>query len=364
MENIKESNQNNDKEITLKEIILKIRGLYQYLLTRWRLILLFVICGGILGSVYSYFKKPVYTAVTTFVLEEGEKSGGLGQYAGIASMVGLDLGGGGGGIFQGDNILELYKSRTMIEKTLLTEITYGNKKQLLVDLYIDFNELKKTWENNKELYNLHFNVNNSSSGANIRSRLQDSILGNIIKDINKNYLVVSKPDKKLSIINVKVNAENENFAKEFDEEIVKNVNDFYIQTKTKKSLANVAIMQSKTDSVRRVMNSAIYVGAAAVDATPNLNVTRQVQRNAPVQRSQFNIETNKAVLAELIKNLELSKITLSKETPLIQVVDHPINPLEVDKLSLKKGFAYGAFLVGFLTVLILIIRRLFSQIFI
>ena len=36
-------------------------------------------------------------------------------------MMGLDVG-GSGGLFQGENILELYKSRSMIAKTLLTEI--------------------------------------------------------------------------------------------------------------------------------------------------------------------------------------------------------------------------------------------------
>src|SRR5690606_27628587 len=146
-------------------------------------------------------------------------------------------------------------------------------------------------------------------------RLQDSVLGRIVEAIDRNYLEVSKPDKNLSIIEVKVQAKDEAFAKVFNNEIVKTVNDFYVQTKTKKSLENLAILQHQTDSVKVVLEGAIYSTAATLDATPNLNPTRQVLRT-PVQRSQFSAEANRAILMELIKNLEMAKMALRKETPL------------------------------------------------
>ena len=58
-------------------------------------------------------------------------------------------------------------------------------------------------------------------------------------DINKNYLSVDKPDKKLSIISVKVKSTDKYFAKEFTETVVNNVNEFYIETKTKNSIQNL-----------------------------------------------------------------------------------------------------------------------------
>ena len=127
-----EQNINND-EISLKELIQKLQGWYHYLLSKWKTIVLAGIIGGILGLTYAYLKKPMYTAETTFVLEEGESGGSLGQYAGLASMVGIDLGGSGGGIFKGDNILELYKSRKMIQETLLSEGIFEGKKEKLID---------------------------------------------------------------------------------------------------------------------------------------------------------------------------------------------------------------------------------------
>lgn len=342
------------EQVSLKEVVLKLREYYGYLLSKWLIIVLLGLLGGVLGIAYAWFKKPIYVAATTFVLEEGEKGGGLGQYAGLASMVGIDLGGGGGGIFQGDNILALYKSRSMIQRTLLTEVEYDNKKQLLIDRYIDFNKLRESWKSKPNLKNIQFTSSNVT-------RVQDSILGSIVKDIDKGILDVAKPDKKLNIIKVEVQSGDEFFAKNFNEQIVKNVNDFYVRTKTKKSIDNVAILQQKTDSVRAVMNGAIYTGAVTADATPNLNPARQAQRVVPMQRSQFNAETNKEILGELVKNLELSKISLRKETPLIQVIDQPIYPLEVSKAGKSKSAIVGGLLFGFLTVIILLINKILKD---
>lgn len=347
-----------DDEISLKELILKIREWWQYLWSKKWIIIAAGLVGGLLGLGYSFIKKPVYTATTTFVLESGEKGGGLAAYAGVASMMGIDLGGGGGGIFQGDNILELYKSRSMLEKTLLSPDS--NLDQPLVERYIEVNKLRKGWEEKSELKSLTFKIGEASKDikdVKVR-RIRDSVLNKIIEDVAKNSLSVVKPDKKLSIIKVNVKSSDEVFAKLFNEKLVQNVNDFYIQTKTKKSLDNVTILQHKTDSVRKVMNGAIYEAVAVADATPNANPTRQIQRVAPMQRSQFSAETNKAVLGEMVKNLEMSKLSLLKETPLVQVVDEPVYPLKKDKLGKIMGATIGGFVFGFIMSLFLIFKRL------
>lgn len=346
-------------ELSLKELISKIGQWWKYLLSKWMIIITFGISGGALGFAYAYITKPIYNATTTFVLENSEGGGGLGQYAGLASMVGVDIGGTGGGIFQGDNILELYKSRTMLVKTLLTQIEVGGSKELLVDRYIQFNNLKEKWKKESILQGFEFVSIDKKMKAN--NRLQDSILGTIVQDINKNYLSVIKPDKKQSLIKVDVRAKDELFAKSFNDELVKNVNEFYITTVTRKSQQNVQILQHKTDSVRAVMNGAIYTAVAVADATPNLNPTRQVQRAVPTQRAQFSAETNKGVLEELVKNLEMSKISLMKETPLIQVVDQPVFPLTSTSIGKVKGFFIGFSILTFLTVLTLICMLLFKN---
>jgi hypothetical protein len=182
-----------------------------------------------------------------------------------------------------------------------------------------------------------------------------------VEDINKIFLTVSKPDKKLSIIKVEVKADDEYFAKAFNDQIVKNVNDFYIQTKTKKAAENLAILQHQTDSVRNVLNGALFQTAAVNDATPNLNPVKQVLRT-PALRSQFNAEANKAILTQLVQNLELAKLSLRKETPLIQVIDQPVLPLKIYKVSKVKSSIVGGILGGFFVVIFLILKKLLRDI--
>lgn len=352
-------NIGTEEEISLKELILKIQEWIKYLLSKWYILLIAGIIGGALGLLYALNKKPTYTATTTFVLESGEK-GGLSQYAGMAAMVGIDLGGNAGGLFQGDNILELYKSRTMLEKTLLSK-TYPDSNELLIERYIIFNELRDTWEEKPELLALDFKQDPTTLDQ-ITLRLRDSLITDFTKAINENNLKVSKPDKMLSIIKVEFVSFDEVFSKSFNDALVHHVNEFYIQTKTSKSKKNIEILQHKADSVRAVMSGAIYTAANVLDATPNLNPTRQVQRTAPAQQAQFSAETNKAILSQLVQNLEASKMTLLQEQPLIQVVDQPVFPLKEDKVGKAKGIIIGGFLVGFLALGCLVFRRYYREI--
>ncbi|MCH5686520.1 hypothetical protein LWM68_21030 [Niabella sp. W65] len=217
---------------------------------------------------------------------ETGKSGGLASYAGIASSLGIDLGGAGGGLFDGDNIIELYKSRNMISQALLTEADFGGNRQLLIDRYIEFNKLRDSWtKSNPELKMIHFRSDNIYTNPKLQL-LHDSIMGQIVKGISDASLKVEKRDKKLNIIYVVVQSGDELFAKALNESLVQKVNRFYLDTKTTRNLENVAILQAKTDSVRGIMTGAINRAAAVADATPNQNPTRMAQRVAPMQNEK------------------------------------------------------------------------------
>jgi uncharacterized protein involved in exopolysaccharide biosynthesis len=100
--------QIDNDEISLKELIQKIKEWIAFLKTQWKLIVGIAALGSVIGFAYASFVKPNYLATTTFVLEEdkGGGAGGLGGALGLASSFGLDLGGGGGGLFSSTNIIE------------------------------------------------------------------------------------------------------------------------------------------------------------------------------------------------------------------------------------------------------------------
>ncbi|MET0570522.1 MAG: lipopolysaccharide biosynthesis protein [Pedobacter agri] len=342
-----------NREITLKELAIKLTEWLSYLRSKWLIIVLGCAVGVGLGYLYASYKKPKYVAVSTFALEDASGGSGLGQMAGLASMVGIDIGGAGnGGVFQGDNLIELYKSRSMVQKALLTEMEFEGKKQLILERYLDFNNMKAKWSEQLVLKKVDF-----QSGKTLNlTRTQDSIIGEVVKAIGVNNLVVTKPDKKLSILKVQVTSKDELFSKAFNDQIVKNVNEFYVSTKTKKSMQNIRVLQHQTDSVKRELNKALSGMASSTDANPNANPARQILK-VPSQKKQVDAQANTAILTELVKNLEMSKLSQQKEMPLIQMIDAPVFPLTKVATTKTQGIIAGFFLSGFLTSIFLLIRR-------
>lgn len=350
------SEQNSKEEVTLKELVEKGKEWFYYILSHWKVVLLAGIIGGALGLVYSISKKPIYTATLSFALEDEKSGGGLGGALGLASQFGLDLGGGGGSIFTGSNLTELFKSRSMVEQTLLAPVVFNEKSISLAEMYIQNSKWREQWKGKSKFENIQFLPN---AKRKYFTRIHDSILGIMYDELSKGGLSVGQKDKKVSIISVEVTSINELFAKYFSEALVKQVSDFYVTSKSKKARLNMDILERQTDSIRRELNGAITGVAVANDNTFMLNPALNVRR-APSARRQVDVQANTAILTELVKQTELAKVTLRKETPLIQIIDKPILPLKKEKFGKAKGIVIGGIFAGIFTVIYLILRRLFK----
>jgi hypothetical protein len=350
-----QTDKNEVAQASKNDIFLKLIFIIKYLKSKWIFILTTSIICALLGLAYSIFKKPVYNAECTFVLEDSGKGNSFGQYSSLASLAGINV--GGGGIFEGDNIIELYKSRTMLEKALLSEVNIEGKEQTLIERYVSFNKLRDNWKKNDHISSINF-----EGDPNHFNRKQDSIITDIVDFFNKKLLNVDKLDKKLSIICVQFSSKDELFAKEFTNKLVERVNEFYVQTKTKKAYQNVQILQYQIDSIKSILNSSINGVASANDSNPNANPLISVLRTTS-QKKQVDVQASLAIYSEIAKNLELSKISLRQETPLIQVIDRPILPL--NKVQLKKftGLLIGGVLGVLLAISYLAARFFFKEIY-
>jgi len=217
--------------------------------------------------------------------------------------------------------------------------------------------LRSEWENNSELRTISFNAENKSK----LTIQQDSILGIFYASLVKNNLIIDKIDKKLSIITVSVSSTNELFSKYFSEVLIKVVSDFYVLQKSERAAKNVAVLQKQTDSVRRILNQAISGVASSTDINPNPNPNLATLR-VPSQHRQIDVQANTAILTQLVTNLEIAKMSLLQSTPLIQVIDGPILPLEKVKPSKKMALVLGGIISVFLMVIILSFKKLFQNV--
>jgi len=337
-----------ENEFTIKELWAFGIEWGGYLLKYWKVFLLAGILGGAVGFYYAWKGKKQYTARLTFALEE--KSGGLGSYAAIASQFRIDLGGAGSsGAFTGDNLLELMKSRLMIEKTLLTPVLIEGKTELLINRYIAYNKLRETSWANKPYYDDVVFVEGVPRTK--YSLKLDSILFAIQQKVVKENLVINRFDKRLNLVYIECTSIDELFAKHFAEVLMYNASSFYIETKTKKSRNNVAILEHKVDSVKQRLDGLLY--SSAVSQDQNLNPAR-ARIKVPYMKNQIDVQLLTAVYVELSKNLELSSFALMREEPLVQIIDTPILPLRYEKKSkmmftlmfgISAGFIVGTFLV-------------------
>jgi len=322
-----------------------------YLLGKWKFILVFALMGALIGIGYAWYKPISYTARLTFVVEDSKgSSGGLASV--LAGQIGIDIGGltGGSGVLQGDNVLELLKSKSLLKKTLLTAFD-SLGKQSLADEYALTYKWKEKWLNSSKVgKQIQFGV-----GLRKFNRTEDSLLQVIMARIIEKELSIAKPDKKLGIFVLEITTRNELVSQYICERLLKVTTDFYVATKTKRLQGNVNRLQQRVDSLGRILNIKTYSAANAnlqlLDGNPAFTapeVTAEISSREKLVQS--------TVFAELTKNLEASKTVLTQETPTVQVVDQPELPLKDNKIKWWMGLIAGAAIAGFLSVIYLLNR--------
>ncbi len=104
-------------EIQLKDILIKCSEYKVFLLKKKFIIIGLSSLFFVIGVVLAFNSETKYNAELTFVVEEDSGGSGLGAMSGIASQFGFDIGGNSNTTFSQSNILELLKSRGVIEGT-------------------------------------------------------------------------------------------------------------------------------------------------------------------------------------------------------------------------------------------------------
>jgi hypothetical protein len=325
-----------DDEISLRDLILKIKSAYRLLLKNWWKLALAGLLGAILGVAYSLIKKVNYTAELVFVTAEAEE-GGLSKLSAIGSQFGFDFGGGSSGAFGGDNLLELMKSKLLVEQTLFDSLEHEGKRYRLLEYYLRRDSQEKSETPPVEL-----------SQIAVREECgyrQDSLLKEVYKRITKKGLVVENQDKDLAFKRVAFTDEDPVFAKSFVENLTNNVTAFYLETKNRQSIANIRLLERKADSIEIVLRSKMV--SAAIQRDQNQFLTN-TEGTVQMVKQQMEVQLLTTMYGEVVKNLELSRTMSAHSQPLIQVIDRPRFPLEDDGGGLLKFLLFGGLMGGML----------------
>jgi len=313
----------NEKEPFLIQLIL-----------HWKKIILIGFLGAIVGILIGFFTKPRYESKLTFALDGGQDQGLMSGAFSLASQLGF--GGEVGGLFDGENILEIMKSRRIIESVLLTSDTFDQQRMTLASKYMQINELDKKLQKKERTRNIRFPVGIQKSQLNY---LQDSILKVIYEQMALEDIHPSRTDKKLSLFELSVQSKDERFTKIFTDRLTKMSGDFYLEITSKKEKETVQVLEQRVDSIRNAVGASLYAKAAVVDA--NLNPAFSIAQAAP-NLKQYSVAAYSEAFKELMKNLELAKYQYIRNIPLIQIIDaadYPMKRIRPSKLKLGILFA-------------------------
>ena len=343
------ADNNMDDEITLKDIILKVQQWYRLLLGKWKLLFLAGVLGAAIGLVSALLKTTTYKAELVFVTAEGDE-GAMGKLASLGSQFGLNLGGSSSSAFGGENLLELMKSRRLVEQTLFDSMTNEQGKRVrLLERYL----LRDTANITEETVPVELQATNEN--PNYR---QDSLLASIHQFITEEKLSVARVDEEKAFINVEFNDQDEYFAKAFVEHLTDNVTSFYLQSKTRQIKENIQMLELKADSIEKELSKAMVAAAISKDQNKFVTNTQGLVQSA---KKQMQAQMLSTMYGEVVKNLELSKTMAAHNEPLIQVIDAPRFPLEKDKASKLKSLVFGGVIAGFLMALWIIGQGAFRE---
>jgi hypothetical protein len=341
---LSEKNKHIEESISISFIVDSIKDWVSFIFSKRKIVIRGTIIIMILIISYNYIKSPVHYARTTFVLDNDTSSGSMGDLSSLASLAGINASSfiDASSLFQIDNIQELYRSSSMLKNTLLSSAKINDKEILIIERFAKAEKLINKWRK------LGINLEDFKNKK--LSRLQDSLIKESIKLIKKEYLLVDKPSRKTTILEIGFNHKDELLAKSFNENLVSIVNKFYFDTKTLKTGANLEILKKQSDSVKNVLNESILVLAEKDQNIPYLNALDKISL-IPYQKAMIDVQVNSAIYGEIVKQLELAKVTHRNNMPLIQIIDKPILPLENSRWKLVKTF-FLSFIIGVSSIIL------------
>jgi Chain length determinant protein len=315
----------------------------------WWLFLIVALFAGSAGIYYSSIQKTKYKSHLTFALDD-QNGNGIGNFLSLASQLGFNLN-EGSGVFSGDNIINIMRSRHIVEKVLLSVDTFNHKPYTLIEYFLDKTGRRR---NNSTLKKVHFPVNMDRSKF---TYSQDSILYKLYQEFDNNYILAQRPDRKLSIYEVSVTSPDEKFTKDFTDKLVDETNGFYIQIRTKKARETMDILEQRVDSMKGNLNSSIAKRSEVQDVNVN---PAFAAAEVPVLKQQTNIQVYGSAYGEMFKNLELARFNYLNEIPLMQIIDQANYPMERIKLGKLKAAVLFILFAELLTLSILSLIKLFS----
>ena len=355
-------------ELTLKDLILVVQGYFWEIRKFWWMLLI----GAILGFCFYLYEKattPItYGATLSFMLNDDGEGGGGGGMSLILGSLGL---GGGGGKKDSsmEKILQLFKSRAVIDHALLNPATVEDSTDLLGNQLIsryglnkildDYNRgawTKAVLDADPNFRFTHDTIRNFSYEEKVMLKiLYEYVIGN--ENRNLDALLSTALDDDSGIMKVRVATQSEALTISMLNAIYENLSLFFIEKAVEKQQKTYDVLSSKNDSIINALLIAEYKLADFNDSNRALVTVKGYLKARQLERESKILNI---MYAESVKNLEMAEFALKRRKPYVQLIDAPIPPIGPTIVPIMTGIIYAVLGIGaFLAFVVL--RKTFKD---
>jgi hypothetical protein len=329
---MKEESQNFDHpdDITLEDIVITTTRFIQDAKKKWWIFaLMFLLIGG-----YKFYKvyttPPTYQATFTFMRDEDE-SGGFSSVASILGQFGL---GGSRSKFNLDRVLELAKSRRVVQNTIFETVVLRGNSDFLGNHIISIYDLDQEWKNERpDLEGFRLTSKDVQEFSDLELIALKKVYNFIVGGEKKEGLVSAEYSEESTILSLYAITIDESLSIVLITELFDHLAGYYIAKSTEKQKVTYSIVKSKADSIGRRLAQYELEYAEFKDANQNLysNIARLNE-----DRLIRDIQKLNFIHGEALKNVEIADFSLRNATPVIRELDTPIRPLDPVRESIVR----------------------------
>ncbi len=341
-------------EITLKELILKLKEFLYEIKSNYRFVLFFILIA-IFIIYFNHKRTPVvYKATLTYDLHSTSSSGG--SFPGILGSFGL----GGGKNENLDKLMELTSSHRILKSVLFKRIKLEGQVDYIANHIIRLYDFHNTYwdENSLGSDEFYFKRKVADSASIAENKAFKAIYSHTKGNDDFKGLFSTSYSEKTGIAKIATSTLSPELSIGLTENIFVQLDSFYVKNTTEKDQLNVDILKSKTDSLYKELRSAEYGLASFKD-----NSLRLQRKTDLIKSAQYEgkIRMLYAALGKAIENLEIADYSLRHQTPFIQIIDRPLLPITSFKPSFKRALGFGLFFAVFISTVLIIIRKIYRD---
>ncbi|MBR9921808.1 MAG: hypothetical protein GYB31_13290 [Bacteroidetes bacterium] len=348
-----EISQPNEKSAII-ELTVASRKYFREVRKNWKLIGLIVLACVIVSILRAKFTKATFQADLSFMVNEDE-GGKLSGLSTVLEDIGLGIGGAASSEYNLEKIMELMRSRRILEASLLERGEVNGREDIFANHIIEIYELHKEWDRNKpRLKGLIFTHDSiplltvqENTGLQV---LYKMLLGSKGEPPLLKSEILDMP----AILELTLTTRNEDLSYKLLKAIYSKLSDFYIEKTVEKQRETYQLVSHEADSIRDVLADKEFQLATFEDQNQSLVTKRSQLRKDRLEREILILS---AMYGEAAANEEVAKFTLRKRTPFIQSIDIPRPPLKRIKPSLSSSFVKGL-LAGLILGVVFVIGRL------